>query len=81
MRRKDEQQLVVFSYISPEQRVPQDHPLRSLRTTTDAPAAATSVQELIRQDWTGLDCPGEVVVSTPAASTVLGAVSQPSAVM
>jgi hypothetical protein len=35
MRGKDEQQLDVFSYISPEQRVPQDHPLRSLRTMTD----------------------------------------------
>jgi hypothetical protein len=27
MRGKDEQQLDVFSYISPEQRVPHDHPL------------------------------------------------------
>jgi transposase len=27
--------LDVFSYISPEQRVPQDHPLRSLRAMTD----------------------------------------------
>src|SRR2546427_5267815 len=35
MRGKDEQQLRVFSYISPEQRVPQDHPLRSLRAMTD----------------------------------------------
>jgi transposase len=35
MRGKDEQQLDVFSYISPEQRVPQDHPLRSLRAMTD----------------------------------------------
>jgi hypothetical protein len=35
MRRKDEQQLDVFSYISPEQRVPQDHPLRLLRAMTD----------------------------------------------
>ena len=26
MRGKDEQQLDVFSYISPEQRVPHDHP-------------------------------------------------------
>src|SRR5579862_38519 len=31
MRGQDEQQLDVFSYISPEQRVPQDHPLRPLR--------------------------------------------------
>jgi transposase len=35
MRGKDEQQLDVFSYISPEQRVPQDHPLRWLRVMTD----------------------------------------------
>ena len=31
MRGKDEQQLDVFSYVSPEQRVAQDHPLRPLR--------------------------------------------------
>jgi transposase len=35
MRGKDEQQLDVFSYINPEQRVPQDHPLRPLRVMTD----------------------------------------------
>jgi len=35
MRGNDEQQLDVFSYISPEQRVPQDHPLRPLRFMTD----------------------------------------------
>ena len=35
MRGKDEQQLDVFSYISPEQRVPHDHPLRPLRGMTD----------------------------------------------
>jgi len=31
MRGKDEQQLGVFSYVSPEQRIPHDHPLRQLR--------------------------------------------------
>jgi transposase len=36
MRGDDEQQLGVFSYISPEQRVPQDHPLRPLRAMADA---------------------------------------------
>jgi transposase len=35
MRGKDEQQLDVFSYVSPEQPVPQDHPLRLLRAMTD----------------------------------------------
>ena len=35
MRGKDEQQLGVFSYVSPEQRIPQDHPLRQLRAMAD----------------------------------------------
>src|SRR3979411_1337979 len=35
MRGQDEQQLDVFSYVSPEQRVPQDHPLRPLRAMAD----------------------------------------------
>ena len=35
MRGPDEQQLDVFSYASPEQRVPHDHPLRPLRVMTD----------------------------------------------
>jgi len=35
MRGKDEQQLGVFSYLSPRQQVPQDHPLRPLRVMTD----------------------------------------------
>src|ERR1700692_2802521 len=35
MRGKDEQEANIISYISPEQRVPQDHPLRSLRAMTD----------------------------------------------
>ncbi len=35
MRGQDEQQLGVFSYVSPEQRIPHDHPLRQLRVMTD----------------------------------------------
>ena len=35
MRGKDEQQLDVLSYLNPEQRVPQDHPLRALRGMVD----------------------------------------------
>src|SRR5213593_4582556 len=35
MRGNDKQQLHVFSYVSPEQRVPQDHPLRVLRFMTE----------------------------------------------
>jgi transposase len=35
MRGQDEQQLGVFTYVSPEQRIPHDHPLRQLRVMTD----------------------------------------------
>jgi len=35
MRGDDFQQLGVFSYISPEERVPTDHPLRAIRETVD----------------------------------------------
>ncbi len=35
MRGTDQQQSHVFSYISSEQRVPRDHPLRPIRTMVD----------------------------------------------
>jgi transposase len=35
MRGDDQQQFSVFSYVSPEKRVPQDHPLRAVRTTVN----------------------------------------------
>jgi transposase len=36
MRGKDLQQSSMFSYISAEQRVPKDHPLRAIRMMADA---------------------------------------------
>jgi hypothetical protein len=35
MRGRDYQQSAMYSYLSPEQRVPADHPLRSIREMTD----------------------------------------------
>jgi transposase len=35
MRGKDTQQSAMFSYVSPEERVPADHPLRPIRTMVD----------------------------------------------
>jgi transposase len=35
MRGNDEQQTTVFSYINPEERIPQEHPLRRIRQMTD----------------------------------------------
>ena len=44
MRGSDEQQGWMFSYISPEKRVPQDHPLRSVRTMVDEALRGMSLQ-------------------------------------
>ena len=44
MRGHDEQQESMFSYISPEKRVPCDHPLRPLRTMVDAALEEMSPQ-------------------------------------
>src|SRR5438552_17601683 len=42
MRGPDEQTSHMFSYLSPEQRVRQDHPLRAIRRMTDAVLASLS---------------------------------------
>jgi len=42
MRGDDKQQLGVFSYVSAEQRVPADHPLRAIRTMVDEALAGLS---------------------------------------
>ena len=44
MRGDDRQQAGMYSYLSPEQRVPQDHPLRTIRKFTDAVMAELSPQ-------------------------------------
>jgi transposase len=44
MRGDDPQQAAMFSYISPEERVPQEHPLRTMRTVVDAVLKAPSPQ-------------------------------------
>jgi transposase len=42
MRGEDAQQAAIFSYLSPEQRVPADHPLRSIRDMADVALKAMS---------------------------------------
>ena len=44
MRGDDQQQAGMYSYLSPEQRVPQDHPLRAIRKLSDAVFAELSPQ-------------------------------------
>ena len=44
MRGDDQRTGHLFSYLSPEQRVPQEHPLRVIRTMTDAAVRRLSPQ-------------------------------------
>jgi hypothetical protein len=44
MRGADDQQSQMFSYLSPEQRVRKDHPLRAIRTMVDEVLRALSPQ-------------------------------------
>jgi len=44
MRGADEQQSQMFSYLSPEQRVRKNHPLRAIRTMVDEVLRALSPQ-------------------------------------
>jgi len=44
MRGDDPQQAAMFSYISPEERVPQEHPLRTIRRLVDAVVKELSLQ-------------------------------------
>ena|ERR1700730_6539015 len=75
LRGNDDKQLDVFSYINSEQRVPQDHPLRSLRAMTDEALQqlAPRFNHLYAKTGRPSICAGEVVASAPAASIVLGA--------
>ena len=52
MRGEDHQQHAMFSYLSPEQRVPQDHPLRKLRPLVDA------VLKKLSRRFTAMYAPG-----------------------
>jgi transposase len=53
MRGEDTQQGAIFSYLSPEQRVPADHPLRPIREMTDRilPRLGPRFEEMY--SWTG----------------------------
>ena len=75
MRGNDEQQLDVFSYVSPEQRVSQDHPLHPLRVMTDEALRKLQPRfsRLYVKTGATVDHAKEVVASSPAASPVLGA--------
>lgn len=53
MRGDDLQQNAMFSYLSPEQRVPKDHPLRMIRRLTDRALERLSERFERMYSWTG----------------------------
>ena len=53
MRGDDPQQAAMFSYLSPEERVPQEHPLRIIRRLVDAVLKELSAPFDRRYSYTG----------------------------
>ena len=74
MRGDDPQQAAMFSYISPEERVPLDHPLRSIRVMVDAVLKELSpgLDSAVLAYRPALDCPGEVAARAVVASPLHG---------
>ena len=72
MRGSDEQTSGMFSYLSPEQRVRQDHPLRAIRRITDRALRAylAAIRRVVREVWPAVDCAGKVVAGPAAAGLV-----------
>ena len=75
MRGDDQQTGHLFSYLSPEQRVPADHPLRAIRRMTDA--ALTAVVAALRAMYSQTGRPSippeQAAAGVAAADSVLGA--------
>lgn len=53
MRGPDPQQAAMFSYLSPEQRVPHDHPLRAIRGLVEPVLQELSPRFAVLYSWTG----------------------------
>jgi hypothetical protein len=69
VRGSDQQTDHLFSYVSPEQRVPQDHPLRPIREMVDAALRGLSPAFEEMYSWTGRpSIPPEQIASRPAAA-------------
>ena len=73
MRGDDEQSGHLFSYLSPEQRVPADHPLRAIRQMTDAALRRLSSRFALLYAQTGrpVGAAGALAARAAAAGAVL----------
>jgi len=72
MRGKDVQQQAMFSYLSPEVRVPRDHPLRPIRDMVNQALAELSGEFQVMYSREGRPSipPGEAAASLVAANPV-----------
>ena len=74
MREPDEQTQHMFSYLSPEQRVPAGHPLGAIRALTDAALRSMSAQLEDLYSTTGWpSIPPEQLLRAVIASALHGA--------
>ena len=75
MRGDDNQQEGIFSYISPEKRVPADHPLRPIRKMVDqiSERDVAAVCEVVFECGTSFDRAGAVVAFAAVADLLFGA--------
>ena len=72
MRGPDEQTQHMFSYLSPEQRVPADHPLHAIRALTDDALRSMSAQleRLYSTTGSAVDPAGAVAEGVVAAGAL-----------
>ena len=74
MRGDDLQQFQVFSYVTPEERVPTDHPLRAIRKTVDEVLRSMSRQfDKLYAETGRKSIPPGTVAGAVAADLLLGA--------
>ena len=74
MRGDDRQQAAMFSYVSPEARVPQDHPLRAIRILVDEVLAELSprFQTLVLPGGPSVDPAREAAAGPVAPGALYG---------
>ena len=75
MRGDDDLQEGMLSYISPEKRVPADHPLRPIRKMVDEILKEMSPKfaKFVLRCGASVDCPGATVAVTAVAGFLFGA--------
>jgi hypothetical protein len=74
MRGDDQQQSGMFSYVSLEERVPQDHPLRAIRKSVDEVlrSMAKEFDGTVREDGAAIGTAGATAAGRSVADLLYG---------